>query len=88
MILYNNIVKISKNRWIGYMLKVAFLLASSIFEQAVDHNSRRLHKIKSDLSRTQKRQKIGKDNTFVSMRKHIYFIFVLFKPKTNPPAYA
>ena len=26
----NNIVKISKNRWIGYMLKVAFLLASSI----------------------------------------------------------
>ena len=30
MILYNNIVKISKNRWIGYMLKVAFLLASSI----------------------------------------------------------
>ena len=34
MILYNNIVEISKNRWIGYMLKVAFLLASSIF----DHN--------------------------------------------------
>ena len=34
MILYNNIVKISMNRWIGYMLKVAFLLASSIcFEQ-------------------------------------------------------
>ena len=32
MILYNNIVKISKNRWIGYMLKVAFLLASSIFQ--------------------------------------------------------
>ena len=31
MILYNNIVKISKNRWIGYMLKVAFLLASSIY---------------------------------------------------------
>ena len=30
MILYNNIVKISKNGWIGYMLKVAFLLASSI----------------------------------------------------------
>ena len=30
MILYNNIVKISKNRWIGYMLKVAFLMASSI----------------------------------------------------------
>ena len=30
MILYNNIVKISKNRWIGYMLKVAFLLDSSI----------------------------------------------------------
>ena len=30
MILYNNIVKISKNRWIGYILKVAFLLASSI----------------------------------------------------------
>ena len=30
MILYNSIVKISKNRWIGYMLKVAFLLASSI----------------------------------------------------------
>ena len=30
MILYTNIVKISKNRWIGYMLKVAFLLASSI----------------------------------------------------------
>ena len=30
MILYNNIVKISKNRWIGYMLKRAFLLASSI----------------------------------------------------------
>ena len=30
MILYNNIVEISKNRWIGYMLKVAFLLASSI----------------------------------------------------------
>ena len=33
MILYNNIVKISKNRWIGYMLKVAFLLASSIFQK-------------------------------------------------------
>ena len=33
MILYNNIVKISKNRWIGYMLKVAFLLASSIYVQ-------------------------------------------------------
>ena len=33
MILYNNIVKISKNRWIGYMLKVAFLLASSIYSQ-------------------------------------------------------
>ena len=31
MILYNNIVKIFKNLWIGYMLKVAFLLASSIF---------------------------------------------------------
>ena len=31
MILYNNIVEISKNRWIGYMLKVAFLLASSIY---------------------------------------------------------
>ena len=31
MILYNNIVKISKNGWIGYMLKVAFLLASSIY---------------------------------------------------------
>ena len=30
MIIYNNNVKISKNRWIGYMLKVAFLLASSI----------------------------------------------------------
>ena len=30
MILYKNIVEISKNRWIGYMLKVAFLLASSI----------------------------------------------------------
>ena len=30
MILYNNIMKISKNRWIGYMLKVAFLLASCI----------------------------------------------------------
>ena len=30
MILYN-IVKISKNRLIGYMLKVAFLLASSIY---------------------------------------------------------
>ena len=30
MILYKNIVKISKNRWIGYMLKVAFLLAASI----------------------------------------------------------
>ena len=29
MILYNNIVKISKNLWICYMLKVAFLLASS-----------------------------------------------------------
>ena len=33
MILYNNIVKISKNRWIGYMLKVAFLLASSIYKK-------------------------------------------------------
>ena len=33
MILYNNIVKISKNRWIGYMLKVAFLLASSIYKR-------------------------------------------------------
>ena len=32
MILYTNIVKISKNRWIGYMLKVAFLMASSIFQ--------------------------------------------------------
>ena len=30
MILYNNIVKISKNRRIGYMLKVALLLASSV----------------------------------------------------------
>ena len=30
MILYNNIVEISKNHWIGYMLKVAFLLASSL----------------------------------------------------------
>ena len=30
MILYNNIVEISKICWIGYMLKVAFLLASSI----------------------------------------------------------
>ena len=29
MILYNNIMKISKSRWIGCMLKVAFLLASS-----------------------------------------------------------
>ena len=35
MILYNNIVKISKNRLIGYMLKVAFLLASSIFSDSV-----------------------------------------------------
>ena len=35
MILYNNIVKISKNRWIGYMLKVAFLLASSIVDPVV-----------------------------------------------------
>ena len=33
MILYNNIVKISKNRWIGYMLKVALLLASSIYKR-------------------------------------------------------
>ena len=31
MILFNNIVEISKNRWIGYMLKVAFLLASSVY---------------------------------------------------------
>ena len=36
MILYNNIVKISKNRWIGYMLKVAFLLASSICGKGAD----------------------------------------------------
>ena len=34
MILYNNIVKISKNRWIGYMLKVAFLMASSTLKKS------------------------------------------------------
>ena len=38
MILYNNIVKISKNRWIGHMLKVAFLLASSIDDQFYQNN--------------------------------------------------
>ena len=38
MILYNNIVEISKNRWIGYMLKVAFLLASSIFSFSTGDN--------------------------------------------------
>ena len=37
MILYNNIVKIFKNLWIGYMLKVAFLLASTIFFQIKIH---------------------------------------------------
>ena len=30
MILYDNIVKIFKNLWDGYILKVAFLLGSSI----------------------------------------------------------
>ena len=40
MILYNNIVKISNYRWIGYMLKVAFLLASSILVGHCDLISR------------------------------------------------
>ena len=48
MILYNNIVEISKNRWIGYMLKVAFLMASSILfnQQGSSYPTAKLTKLK------------------------------------------